>query len=76
VFFRPKKKFTEQNEDPDTFIERIREKTKGNDYKFGDKDIKVEVVTAISQLDTQEVRLLTGLFDAYEEFKAEVAKIK
>ena len=76
MFFRTKKKFVDQNEDPDTFIERIREKTKGNDYKFGDLNMKVEVVTQVSQLDKQEVRLLTGLFDAYEEFKAEVAKIK
>ena len=76
MFFRTKKKFVDQNEDPDTFIERIREKTKGNDYKFGDLNMKVEVVTQVSQLDKQEVKLLTGLFDAYEEFKAGVAKIK
>lgn len=68
MFF--KKKFVEPSEQTDSFLERIRETTKDNAYrKMGDRDICVEVVTKINQLDKGDAELLEKLYESHQNFK-------
>ena len=74
-----RKKFVKRlaltDEEKDSFLDRIRETTKGNEYrKLGDSDIHVEVVTKINQLDKGDAAILKALYESHQNFKKKSTK--